>query len=95
MHIPYNYINSILKDDDFSSIVTAIIDRLDNYDTENDEFDEELYQCISDELIYYDDQWTILKYYYYNDIQNADFNQALENLYCTIAVIIKKYKEVK
>ena len=92
-NIPYNYIYSIVQDDDIASIIDRIISRMEN---KNDIYDE-IINSINDELIWYEDHWNVLKFYYYTDIRNANYDEALDNLVSLIATIINKYnrKEVK
>lgn len=49
-------------------IVTNILDRIDN---PND--DEDIFQAIDDEIIYYDDQWKIIKAYCNPTTANWEF----------------------
>lgn len=91
MYIPYNYLYNIYEDDDFCGILQNIIDRIDEKEILNNDLYELISQAIDDEIIYFDDEWTILKFYYYNDIRNANYYTAIETLETSIATIIKKF----
>ena len=48
--------------------------------------EEELQQAIDDSLIYYDDQWEIMKHY--QNPEEANFNEAMEEFYEDLAEIL-------
>ena len=48
--------------------------------------EEELQQAIDDSLIYYDDQWEIMKHY--QNPEEANFNEAIEEFYEDLAEIL-------
>lgn len=48
--------------------------------------EEELQQAIDDEIIYYDDQWEIMKYY--QNPEEANFNEAMEEFYNDLVEIL-------
>lgn len=48
--------------------------------------EEELWQAIDDSLIYYDDQWEIMKYY--QNPEEANFNEAMEEFYNDLVEIL-------
>lgn len=48
--------------------------------------EEDLQQAIDDSLIYYDDQWEIMKYY--QNPKEANFNEAMEEFYEDLAEIL-------
>lgn len=48
--------------------------------------EEELQQAIDDSLIYYDDQWEIMRHY--QNPEEANFNEAMEEFYEDLAEIL-------
>ena len=48
--------------------------------------EEELQQAIDDEIIYYDDQWEIMKHY--QNPEKANFNEAMEEFYNDLVEIL-------
>lgn len=48
--------------------------------------EEELWQAMDDTLIYYDDQWEIMKYY--QNPKEANFNEAMEEFYNDLVEIL-------
>lgn len=90
MNIPYNFIYNIIRNDEISTLIDDIINRLDT-DINDENFDDDLTQCINDSIIYYDDQWALLKWVYLTDIENANYYEALETIESYIRIIIKRY----
>lgn len=66
--------------DDFEEVMFNIISRIDDYSSE-----EDIYQAIDDELIYDDDQWTVMKHY--QRPSEANFNEALDALTSDVLTI--------
>lgn len=48
--------------------------------------EEELWQAMDDTLIYYDDQWEIMKHY--QNPEEANFNEAMEEFYNDLVEIL-------
>lgn len=67
-------------DFEFLDVVANILDRVDDFMDE-----EEIYDAVDSALIYTEDQWTVLKHYCSPD--NADFNEALDELYSDLIAI--------
>lgn len=61
----------------FFDIVEDLVERV--FDMTEEDPDDEIWDAIDQGLIYYDDQWEVLKYYC--TPQDANFNEALEELY--------------
>lgn len=68
----YNVFGNIY-DDDFLNLVNDVLDRLDlGGEVEQDE----LYEAIDSSLIYYNQQWAMMKYY--QNPQEANYEEAFE-----------------
>ena len=64
---------------DIIDIVFNIIDRfIDSYNDKDEYFDwgDDLIDAVNDELIYYDDQWEVLKYY--TTPQEVNYNEVMD-----------------
>lgn len=70
---------------EIAGIVENIIDRIEDYDDYDD-----ILQSLDDELIYFDDQWEILKYYC--NPQNADWDYAIELFINDLNEVINRLK---
>ena len=64
---------------DIIGVVEAIISRIEGLYDINDLY-EAISQAIDDELIYYDDQWEVLKYYFSPTDLDLSFGKAIEFL---------------
>ena len=73
--------------DDFFDLVDDIIDRIDEDDFISDSY-EAVWEAIDNGVIYYDDQWEILKHYC--DPKNADWDYAIEEFANDIADIAQE-----
>lgn len=71
--------------DSFFDLVTDLIDRIDEEDFAEDEY-EAIWQAIDEGLIYTEDQWEVLKHYC--TPAEANFDEALEYLAQDIANIV-------
>ena len=81
---------------DFVSIVEAIINRVDFEDVNDDNLYDAVNQALNDELIYYDDEWTIAKEYTMSpwDLNMDDAIMNLFDLCFEIATnIFEAYRE--
>lgn len=54
---------------DFLDVVANILERV---DFESEDLDESVYNAIDEELIYTEDQWTVMEYYQTPDTANLD-----------------------
>lgn len=66
--------------DKFIDIVRDLVDRVDNYEDE-----EDIMRAIDDGLIYTEDQWEVMKHY--QSPSDANFNDAMESLISDIFAI--------
>jgi hypothetical protein len=69
----YNVFGSIY-DDDFLDLVNDVLDRL---DLGGEVEQEKVYEAIDSSLIYYHQQWTMMKYY--QNPQDANYEEAFES----------------
>ena len=74
------------SDFEFLDVVASILGRVDNF-----EDDEDIWQCIDDELIYTYDQWKVLEHYC--TPQDANWEVALDSLSSDIFGICAKLAE--
>ena len=65
---------------EFLDIVANVIDRIDDYRSE-----EDAYEAIDAELIYSDDQWTVMQFY--QTPEQANFNDAMDSFTSDILAI--------
>lgn len=63
---------------DVNNIASGVIERID-FDDEDLDIDEALLDAINDYIIYYDDQWEIMKFY--QNPTEANFSEAIEEFY--------------
>ena len=71
------------NNNEMANIAEDIIDRMDEQTL------DEIYNCIDDSLIYTDDQWEVLKYYFsINELTENSFNEAIEQLAEDIAEVL-------
>lgn len=68
------YKNEYYEDPQYMGIIEDILDRIENYEDE-----DEIYQAIDESLIYYADQWVILKHHFI-DPKEAKWDEAIDNL---------------
>lgn len=66
--------------DDFEEVLFNIVDRIDDYSSE-----EDIYQAIDDELIYDADRWTVMKHY--QRPSDANYNDAMDALTSDVLTI--------
>lgn len=79
-------------DFDFLDIVANVIDRIDDIEElGDDDIDDEVRESIDDTLIYYDDQWRIMRFYQVPSEANLD--EAFEQLAEDCVKIVTKIKE--
>lgn len=80
-------------DFDFLDIVANVIDRIDIEELGDDGLDirDEVYSNVDDSLIYYDDQWCVMKFY--QTPNEANFDEAVEQLVDDCVEIVTKIKE--
>lgn len=71
---------------DLKCLIENILDRIDN---PND--DEDIFQAIDDELIYYDDQWLVLKEYCTPVEANWDY--AIEEFIHTVFSVVSQLQK--
>lgn len=80
-------------DTNITALATNVLERM-NFEAED--LCEELSYCMDDELIYYEDQWTIAKYYATSP-KDLDWNDALyefeQELYDIVADIVNPDSE--
>lgn len=72
--------------DDFEEVLFNIVDRINDYSSE-----EDIYQAIDDELIYDDDRWTVMKHY--QRPSEANFDGAMNDLTETVFAICEILKK--
>lgn len=75
---------------DFLDIVANVLERV---DLEAEEVEESIYEAIDEELIYYDDQWTIMRFYQLP--KDANLENALMEFQDDITSLVNKIKEVE
>lgn len=77
-------------DYDYLDIIEEVIDRID--DIKDDEDYDGINQAIDDSLIYYNQQWTILKHFF--NPQDVNFGEAMEyfteDVYTTLNALRKE-----
>ena len=78
---------------DMLHLVEDILDRIDWEELENDPYDQ-VAQAVDDSLIYYDDQWTVAKYYSCGPA-DLDWQNAIYTLLDDIHDIIDRVIENK
>lgn len=78
---------------DFLDIVSNIIDRIDDIDEfkDEDEIYDAVYSALDDELIYDDDQWTVMRFY--QTARDASLDEALDSLVADCVAIVEKIVE--
>lgn len=74
-------------DFDFLDIVANVLDRIDDFTS-----DEDIYQSVDDELIYTQDQWTILEFYCASPAE-ADWDSAYSDFLGDIMALASKIAE--
>ena len=74
--------------DNVLDIAKNVIDRVSDYSNEDD-----LYQALSDELIYDDDLWTIFRYYS-DSVEDADWLSAYDRFYSDLVQICNELAEL-
>lgn len=62
-------------DFEFLDLVANVLDRIE-FDCSDEEFDDEIWSAIDDELIYYSDQWTVIQHYQLP--KDANFGEAMD-----------------
>lgn len=72
-----NHFKDSTYDGEFFELVASLVGRVDDYSD-----DEDIWSSIDEGLIYYKDQWTVLKYYC--TPQEASWDEAFEELYSDI-----------
>lgn len=72
---------------EFVGIAENVLDRIDAEELENVE--EAVFNAMNDALIYYDDQWDMMKYYC--SPQTADFDSAWNDFYDDLIDAIINY----
>ena len=78
-------------DFDFLDIVADVIDRIDDIEElGDDDIDDEVRESIDDTLIYYDDQWRIMRFYQVPSEANLD--EAIDQLADDCVEIVTKIK---
>lgn len=85
----YDIVNYLIENghsstDEFIDLVENIISRIEV--GEDEELTDAIYKALDEGLIYYDDQWTVLKEYCYPT--NADWDVAFEEFFNTIQTIL-------
>lgn len=73
-------------------IASNIFERADGMDF-SDDVGQVILQAIDDELIYYSNQWEVLKHYC--SPSDADFNYTLEQFYCDILDCVESFEIVE
>lgn len=82
--------NNYYDETRYVSIVSNIVERMLDNDYDEDEYDK-VYSALNDSLIYYEDQWIVLRYHFI-DPKEANFDEAIEYL---IENCIEVYNELK
>lgn len=71
-----------------SELIYDVIDRIDDINN-----DDELIDSINDTIIYYDDQWDIMRHYFYGEPEKANFNDAMDEFYNDCYKCLCAYRE--
>jgi len=74
---------------DFLDIVANVLERVD-FEKDEDELYEDIYSSIDEEMIYTQDQWTIIEYYCMP--QDASFDNAFSDFQDDICALVRKIK---
>ena len=79
-------------DFEFLDVVAKLLDRIDDLSNE-----DAILDTINDTIVYYADQWKILEYYYWADIENANwedaYNEFVDDIYSLCYEIAGKSDE--
>ena len=71
-----------------ADLIYSIIDRMEDINNDDSLIDE-----INDYIIYYDDQWDIMRHYFYSEIEKANFNDAMDMFYNDCYKCLCAYRE--
>lgn len=77
-------------DFEFLDLVANVLNRIE-FDCSDEEFDDEIWSVIDDELIYYKDQWTVIQHYQLP--KDANFGEAMDEFSSDIYSLAYKIRK--